>query len=616
MIGYVALLPQDSEKQNAKQGNNAKAHFDCYHGVNDMTLLAACLDALYEGNTSATNTVNDVDRALEVLHSSIFSTKQKPDIDAKSGLTRRAFVKRSTSKQRQRQKHLCIAVVAATNPSPETSGGGQEELPASGILDTLYREILDCFDSEKSDTKSIVQWGDLPEWVVETTKCVFTEVFKAHAANNNENKNNNLSKDEQLQLKNDTDDENHAVLNTSACDNNNNNNNNNNKNIISSANNDDDEVAAAAATDITYSYIFNVIATLICLDTMGVRNVSCSPLPMMVDISSTTMSESLPSLCTTNYVGALVDLQKGMTVDPSVTKRFDFDDKVTTTPQQADSMLFLSTAIGISMLRVLTGAASNKSSQRSRIITPMVLQKRGCGVDENDATLKVSIVVGGPTIEDTECGSSSSESGITNPGVNNNNDSSSMRMMIREQHSLFRSDHVAHLETNLDDISGENLAFAIELLLTHGAIDAWATPIVMKKGRPAHTLHCLCKDDVNNHNNGNDNGNDNDNMALNVLLELIFVHTSTLGVRIYRRIPRAKLDRSMVTVTTPFTNTSRKGKVDVKISRFKNGLVVRKKAEFDHCKEIAIENSVGIKVVADEAIKAYDNMSNCSGNST
>ena len=72
----------------------------------------------------------------------------------------------------------------------------------------------------------------------------------------------------------------------------------------------------------------------------------------------------------------------------------------------------------------------------------------------------------------------------------------------------------------------------------------------------------------------------------------------------------------MVTVTTPFTNTSRKGRVDVKISRFKNGLVVRKKAEFDHCKEIAIEKGVGIKVVADEAIKAYDNMSNCSGNST
>ena len=615
MIGYVALFPQDSEKQHAKQANNAKAHFDCSHGVNDTTLLAACLDALYEGNTT-TNTVNDVDRALEVLHSSIFSAKHKRDDDAKSVLTRRTFVKKLTSKQREKQKHLCISVVvvaAATNPSPETGGGGGQEepgpgtssdrLPASGVLNMLYREILDCFDSEKNDPKSIMQWEDLPEWVVETTKCVFTEVFKAHAANNN--KNNNLPMDEQLQIKNDNDDENHAVFDTSTCDNNNNNNKNSgllsDQSIISPA-------AAAAAADITYSYIFNVIATLICLDSMGIRNVSCSPLPMMVDSSSTTTSESLPSLCTTNYIDALADLQKGMAINPSVTKYFDFDNEVATTPQQADSMLFLSTAIGISMLRVLTGAASSKSSQRSRIITPMFLQKRGCGIDESDATLKVLIVVGDPTIEDTECGSS--ESGIANPGVNNN---SSSMMMIREQHSLFRSDHVAHLETNLDDISGENLAFAIELLLTHGAIDAWATPIVMKKGRPAHTLHCLCKDDVNNHNNSNDNGN----MALNILLELIFVHTSTLGVRIYRRIPRAKLDRSMVTVTTPFTNTSRKGKVDVKISRFKNGLVVRKKAEFDHCKEIAIEKGVGIKVVADEAIKAYDNRSNSnSSNNT
>jgi hypothetical protein len=580
--------------------------------------------------------VNDVDRALEVLHSSIFGAKQRRDDDAKSVLTRRTLVKKltSTSKQRQKQKHLCIAVVAA-NPSPtttielETGGGGQEPEPgpsrdpllASGVLDTLYREIMDCFDND-NDPK-IVQWEELPEWVAETTKCVFTEVFKAHAANNN-----NLPEDEQLQLKGD-DDEKHALFGTTTGDNNNSGVVSDRIIIISPANNDNDDEQAAGA--VAYSYIFNVIATLICLDSMGVREVSCSPLPMMLGSSSsssssstttTTTSESLSSLCTTNYVDVLADLQKGMVINPSLKKYFDFDDErsTNTTPQQAISLLFLSTAIGISMLRVLTGAASRKSSQRSRI-TPMVLQKRGCGVDENDANLKVSIVVGGSTIMYSEYGSI--ESGIGNPDVSNNNSSNNSMMMMRVQHSLFRSDHVAHLETNLDDISGENLAFAIELLLKHGAIDAWATPIVMKKGRPAHTLHCLCKeiddddhhkshDSDNNYDDANayNQGNDNDNTTLNVLLELIFVHTSTLGVRIYRRVPRAKLDQSMVTVTTPFTNTSRKGRVDVKISRFKNGLVVRKKAEFDHCKEIAIEKGVGIKVVADEAIKAYDNSSN------
>ena len=48
------------------------------------------------------------------------------------------------------------------------------------------------------------------------------------------------------------------------------------------------------------------------------------------------------------------------------------------------------------------------------------------------------------------------------------------------------------LECNVDDVTGEVLAHAIAVLLTAGAHDAWATPIVMKKGRPAHTVHALC----------------------------------------------------------------------------------------------------------------------------
>ena len=50
------------------------------------------------------------------------------------------------------------------------------------------------------------------------------------------------------------------------------------------------------------------------------------------------------------------------------------------------------------------------------------------------------------------------------------------------------------LETNVDDVTGEVLAHTIAMLLAAGAHDAWATPIVMKKGRPAHTLHALCDD--------------------------------------------------------------------------------------------------------------------------
>jgi pyridinium-3,5-bisthiocarboxylic acid mononucleotide nickel chelatase len=48
------------------------------------------------------------------------------------------------------------------------------------------------------------------------------------------------------------------------------------------------------------------------------------------------------------------------------------------------------------------------------------------------------------------------------------------------------------LDVNVDDISGEVLAHAISAALGAGAFDAWVTPIVMKKGRPAHTVSALC----------------------------------------------------------------------------------------------------------------------------
>ncbi|MFI3313053.1 MAG: LarC family nickel insertion protein [Eubacteriales bacterium] len=73
---------------------------------------------------------------------------------------------------------------------------------------------------------------------------------------------------------------------------------------------------------------------------------------------------------------------------------------------------------------------------------------------------------------------------------------------------------VVELSCNLDDMTGEHLAFATELLLTEGALDVWTAPIYMKKGRPAVTLFCL-----------------SDLTRAQHLRECIFRHTTTLGVR-------------------------------------------------------------------------------------
>lgn len=52
---------------------------------------------------------------------------------------------------------------------------------------------------------------------------------------------------------------------------------------------------------------------------------------------------------------------------------------------------------------------------------------------------------------------------------------------------------VTVLETNIDHISGEAIGFAIEQLLAEGVLDAWAAPVLMKKGRPAYLFSVLCE---------------------------------------------------------------------------------------------------------------------------
>lgn len=81
------------------------------------------------------------------------------------------------------------------------------------------------------------------------------------------------------------------------------------------------------------------------------------------------------------------------------------------------------------------------------------------------------------------------------------------------------------LETNVDDVTGEELGHLLGAALAAGAVDAWASPVVMKKGRPAHTLHVLCR-----------------TTDVPVLEDLVLAHTGSLGVRRWqvqrRALPR------------------------------------------------------------------------------
>ncbi|MEX2627945.1 MAG: nickel pincer cofactor biosynthesis protein LarC [Ilumatobacteraceae bacterium] len=86
------------------------------------------------------------------------------------------------------------------------------------------------------------------------------------------------------------------------------------------------------------------------------------------------------------------------------------------------------------------------------------------------------------------------------------------------------------VEANVDDATPEVLAHTVARLLAVGAHDAWITPIVMKKGRPAHTVHALC-----------------DDPALSAVTDTLVSETGTLGLRTatVERWPQRRHDRTV-----------------------------------------------------------------------
>jgi pyridinium-3,5-bisthiocarboxylic acid mononucleotide nickel chelatase len=87
------------------------------------------------------------------------------------------------------------------------------------------------------------------------------------------------------------------------------------------------------------------------------------------------------------------------------------------------------------------------------------------------------------------------------------------------------------LETNVDDLDPRLWPDVLDRLLAVGASDAWLTPILMKKGRPAHTLHALCPHET-----------------VDAVRAEIFRRTSTLGVRSVE-VGKTALDRDTGWVT-------------------------------------------------------------------
>lgn len=139
-------------------------------------------------------------------------------------------------------------------------------------------------------------------------------------------------------------------------------------------------------------------------------------------------------------------------------------------------------------------------------------------------------------------------------------------------------EEIIELACNLDDMTPEELAFAMEELFSLGALDVYFTDIGMKKSRPGVKLTCMCREKQREQ-----------------MLECIFKHTTTLGVREYA-CKRYELGRSEKAVRTL------DGEVRVKISSGYG--VVREKAEYEDLAALARKSGKTIAQIRSEVLKA------------
>lgn len=144
-----------------------------------------------------------------------------------------------------------------------------------------------------------------------------------------------------------------------------------------------------------------------------------------------------------------------------------------------------------------------------------------------------------------------------------------------------QGDSVVELQCNLDDMTGEEVGFAMETLFDGGALDVFTTAVGTKKNRPAVLLTVLCRAADQQR-----------------IVELLFKHTTTLGIRETEK-RRYTLSRSFTEVETAHGTVRRKDSAGYGISR--------SKYEFDDLARIAREKKISLREATELAAKADRN---------
>lgn len=131
------------------------------------------------------------------------------------------------------------------------------------------------------------------------------------------------------------------------------------------------------------------------------------------------------------------------------------------------------------------------------------------------------------------------------------------------------TDEITELCCNIDDMTGEEIGFAMDRLFDAGAVDVYMIPIGMKKNRPGILLHAMCRESEKAE-----------------VIRAMFKYTATIGIR-ESLFKRHVLSRSIEEADTPY------GKVRRKVSE---GYGVRhEKYEYEDLARIAKENDISIE---------------------
>jgi pyridinium-3,5-bisthiocarboxylic acid mononucleotide nickel chelatase len=137
------------------------------------------------------------------------------------------------------------------------------------------------------------------------------------------------------------------------------------------------------------------------------------------------------------------------------------------------------------------------------------------------------------------------------------------------------------LETNVDDLDPRLWPGVLDTLFAAGASDAWLTPILMKKGRPAHTLSALCRPE-----------------AVPAVQAAVFAATSSIGLRIVP-VGKVALERTQATVDVLG------GQVGVKIAT-DGGRALNVSVEYEDVAALARELGLPVKEVLRAATAAAE----------